>query len=493
MFDKLKSLIKNSAIYTLGSLLSRATALISMPVLTRYLAPAEYGILSVVGSVTGLFGFVYNMGLRASPVRYYYELNSDKQRKTYFSSLFVFLLAAACLLSFLLFIFGESLLGPLLKREIPFHPYITIAVGTLFFQAMGLLPNSLMRVKEQAPLFITLQIVRAISVVILSILFVVVTGIGALGPLLASFLVTALSSVYWLYYLWPFLGLSFRWAPVRESLVFGFPTISERFGGWVLRSSDRFFLLHFVSLSAAGIYSVSYSAGLLLSVIGRSIETAWTPFFYAIARDEREKEAQRIFSYTATYYTLVIVWFGLALAVFAREVLRILAPHKYLAGLPAVPWIILGSVFEALYDIPSRGLYLMKKTQWLPVIVLTAAAVNTVFNFVLIPSWGMMGAAWATLIGYSVMITLTFYLAQRLYYVPYDYTRMAMIFVAAIAVYLICTWLSPDSLILAILIKVTALISYPIVLWLLGFFEAAELSRMRDVVETLAHYFRGRK
>ena len=493
MFDKLKSFAKNSAIYMLGTLLSRATELISMPVFTRYLAPGEYGILSVVSSVMGILGLAYNMGIGGSTTRYYYDLNSDQERKSYFSSLLFFLLAAAFLLSFLLMTFGEVLLAPLLKREIPFHPYLTVAVWTLFFQPIGGLTASLMRVREQAARFITLQTVRSISVLTLSILLVVLAGMGALGPILASFLVSALTTVYLLYYLWPYLGLTFRWAPVRESLAFGLPTVPQKFGGWVLRGSDRLFLLHFASVSAAGIYSISYSLGLLLSLLGRSIENAWTPFFYAVARDESEKEAQRIFSYAATYYTLFIVSLGLALAIFARELFHILAPAKYLAGLSIVPWIILGSIFEALYDIPSRGIYLMKKTQWLPVIVLTAAAVNTGFNFALIPAWGMMGAAWATLIGYSVMIVLTFYLAQRLYYVPYDYPRLAKIFVAAIAVYLISTWLSPDTLIPALLIKVTALVSYPIVLWLLGFFETAELSRMRDVVETLAHYVRGKR
>lgn len=493
MFDKLKSLVKNSAIYTLGTLLSRATEWISIPVLTRYLAPGDYGILSVVSSVAGILGLAYNMGLRGSATRYYYDLESDEQRKTYFSSLFFFMLAAAFVVSIIFLTIGEQLLAPLLKREIPFHPYVTISIAALFFQAMAALPNSLMRVKEQARLIIALRIVSDVSVLVASILLVVVAGMGALGPLLADLLVSVLISFYCLYYLWPYLGLAIRWAPMRESLAFGLPTISERFGGWVLRRSDRLFLLHYGSVSAAGIYSVSYSVGLLISLIGRSIETAWTPFFYAIARDEKEKEAQRIFSYTATYYTLVIVSVGLVLAIFAREVFLILAPEKYLDGLPVVPWVILGSVFEALYDIPNRSLYLTKKTQWIPVIILTAATVNSVFNFALIPTWGMMGAAWATLIGYSAMIALTFYLAQRVYNIPYDYRRMAKIFVTAIGVYLISIWLSPDSLIPALLTKVAILGSYPVVLWLWGFFEATELSRLRDMVGVLARNVRNRR
>ena len=485
MFDKLKRLLKNSAIYTLGSLLSRATSLISMPVLTRYLAPGEYGILSVVASVTGSLRFIYAMGMRDSSTRYYYDLDSEGQQRSYFSSLLFFSIATASLLSFLLMNFGDRLLGPLLKGEVPFYPYITVALAGLFFQVLGVLPNTLMRVREQASLYVTVDLVRAISVTALSILFVVVSGMGALGPMLAALVVSILATGYLLHYLRPYLSLSFRWAPVRESLYFGIPTMSERLCWWVVTGSNRLFLLHYVSLPAAGIYFVSYSVGQMLQIIGGSINAAWTPFFYATARYESEAEARRIISYAATYYTLVIVTFALALAIFAREVFHILAPVRYLDGLPTVPWIVLGSMLEALYDIPSRGLYLTKRTRLLPLIMLAAAAVTTACNFALIPTWGMIGAAWGTILGYAVMILLTLVVAQRIYYVPYDYGRIVKIFMASGAVYVAAFWLSPETLILSVLVKAVVLASYPVILYLSGFFEAGELKQIGHGVSAL--------
>ena len=485
MFDKLKRLLKNSTIYTLGGVLSRATGLITIPVLTRYLTPGEYGILSVVSSVTGSLQFIYNMGLGASSTRYYYDLDSEIKRKSYFSTLFFFLIAAASLFSLLLMIFGDRLLAPLLKREVPFYPYIAVALATIFFNVFGVLPNALMRVREQASLYTTVDFVRAISVMALSIFLVVVGGMGALGPLLASLLIAPLAAGYFSYYLRPYLSLSFHWPMVRESIYFGIPTISERLCWWVLTASNRLFLLHYVSLPAAGIYSVSNLVGVALRLIGGSLNFAWTPFFYAIATEEREEEARRIFAYAATYYTLVIVCFGLALAVFAREVFHILAPRGYLAGLPVVPWVILGSICEALYDIPSRGLYLMRRTQVLPFIMLAAAAVNTVCNFTLIPHWGMTGAAWATLLGYAAMTLVTLKVSQRIYFVPYDYVRIGKIFVAAGAVYIAALWLAPEDLIFGIAVKAAVLGSFPLALYLSGFFAAAETRWMREAARAV--------
>ncbi len=485
MFDKLKRLLKNSAIYTLGSLLSRATSLISMPVLTRYLAPGEYGILSVVSSVTGSLGFIYSLGLRASATRYYYDLDSEGERKDYFSSLLFFSTGTASLLTLLLMIFGDRLLAPLLKGEVPFYPFIAVALGSRFLQVVGLLPNTLMRVREQASLYVTVDVVRDISVMTLSILFVVAGGMGALGPLLASLLVSALAVSYFLRYLRPYLAFRFHWAPVRDSLYFGIPTMSERLCWWILISSNRLFLLHYVSLPAAGIYSVSSSVGLMLQLIGASINSAWTPFFYAVARDENKAEARRLISYSATYYTLVIVTFALVLAIFAREVFHILAPVRYLAGLPIVPWIVLGSMLETLYDIPSRGLYLMKRTRVVPLIMLAAAAVSTAFNFVLIPRWGMMGAAWATILGYAVMMILTFRASQRVHFVPYDYVRIGKIFVLGGMVYFAATWLGPDAFLPGLLVKAAVLASFPLALYLTRFFQPSELRRAREVALTV--------
>ena len=482
MFEQFKRLFRNSAIYTAGNILNRSTALISMPVLTRYLAPAEYGILSVVSALVTALSFIYYLGLRGSATRFYYDLNSAIERRNYFSSLFFFLIGAAALLTTLLVIFGDTLLAPLLKGEVPFHPYMDIAVVTLVFGTFSVLPSVLMRVKEQAALFVTVEFARATGITALSVLFVVVGGLGALGPLLASLTVTACAAVYFVYYLRPYLGPIFHWAAIGQSLVFGVPTISERLCWWVLNASNRIWLLQYVSLSAAGIYTVSHSMGFALQLVGGAINSAWTPFFYAIARDRTKQEARQMFSYTATYYTLAVVFFGLALALFAHEVFRILASDRYLAGLPIVPWVIGAAILETLYDIPSRGLYLMKRTQLLPLIMVAAAVVTTVLNALLIPSWGLVGAAVATLTGYATLLAVTLGVSQRIYFVPYQYLRLGKIFLAAGTVYAATLWLSPAALLAGILIKAAALVCFPLVLYAIGFFEKAELSRAGELV-----------
>ena len=78
MFEKIERLLKNSAIYTLGTMLTRAKSLISMPVLTRLLAPGEYGLLSVVSSLTVPLQVFDHLGFKASSARYYYDLVSDR-------------------------------------------------------------------------------------------------------------------------------------------------------------------------------------------------------------------------------------------------------------------------------------------------------------------------------------------------------------------------------------------------------------------------------
>jgi len=481
MFEQLKRLFRNSAIYTAGNILNRATALISMPVLTRYLVPAEYGILSVVSALIAALAFIYHLGLRASATRFYYDLDSEAERKSYFSTLFFFLIGTAALLTTLLVIFGDAILAPLLKGEVPFHPYMSVALVTLVFGAFGSLPSVLMRVKEQAPLFVTVEFARAMGILVLSILFVVVGGLGALGPLLASLAVTACAAVYFAYYLRPYLGLNFHWAAIRQSLHFGIPTISERMCWWVLNASNRLWLLQYASLSAAGIYAVSHSMGVALQLVGGSINSAWTPFFYAVARDQTKQEARQMFSYTTTYYILAVVFFGLALAIFGREVFRILASERYLAGLPVIPWVLAAAIFETLYDIPSRGLYLMKRTQLLPLIMVVTAGVTTALNFILIPRWGMLGAAWATLVGYAILLLVTFSVSQRVYFVPYQYARIGKIFLAAGAISAGALWLSPAALIAGLLVKAAALACFPLVLYAIGFFEAAELSRAGEL------------
>ncbi|MDP2736011.1 MAG: polysaccharide biosynthesis C-terminal domain-containing protein, partial [bacterium] len=157
------------------------------------------------------------------------------------------------------------------------------------------------------------------------------------------------------------------------------------------------------------------------------------------------------------------------------------ASAKYAEAETIVPIIVAASVLQALFDIPSKGIYLQGKTGYLLPLFTIPAGLNIALNFVLIPRFGMMGAAWATLVGYAVMIILTLAISQRIYHIPYQYGRIAKVVLTACILSALKGGIVPAEPLLArISMKAVLLVLYPVVLCMIGYFENDEIAWIRD-------------
>ncbi len=106
---------------------------------------------------------------------------------------------------------------------------------------------------------------------------------------------------------------------------------------------------------------------------------------------------------------------------------------------------------------------------------------NIGLNFLLIPPYGMLGAAWATLIAFTVQTTILVTIALRYYPIPYQWARMARLLGAAGALYAASMFLPPSSVLVTVALKGTLVAGFPVLLWLLGFFEPTELEQARQL------------
>jgi O-antigen/teichoic acid export membrane protein len=120
------------------------------------------------------------------------------------------------------------------------------------------------------------------------------------------------------------------------------------------------------------------------------------------------------------------------------------------------------------------GIYLVKRTGTLPAVVLAPAALNIGLNLVLIPRYGMMGAAWSTLLAYPLLLILMWWIAQRVYFIPYDYRRIAKPLVIAFGLSLFKDLIPTESLLVALALKTLVLAVFPILLLAWGFVTAHE-------------------
>jgi O-antigen/teichoic acid export membrane protein len=245
----------------------------------------------------------------------------------------------------------------------------------------------------------------------------------------------------------------------------------------VLSTSDRFLLGHYSTLEVVALYNVGYIFGKGLQMVSQSVNQAWTPFFFKTVKEE-DPEAKQLFAYTATYFAFVLCLLGLAVIAFAREAVLLLGGREYLDAMSVTKVIVLASMLQGMFYVPSRGLFLEKKTAVFPLIIGVSGALNVGLNLVLIPAYGMMGAAWSTVAGYALAVGLTYVISQRYYPIRYDVRRLVHL-VVVFGVLAAAARFFDGGSVAEVAVRAAILAAYPVVLLLTGFFEPGERRALR--------------
>jgi O-antigen/teichoic acid export membrane protein len=474
MRDRWLQLGRDAVIYALGLGLRRGLGIVTLPVFARHLAPAQFGTLAVLGTLRDLLAVVFELGTPNASVRFYYDCGTDAERRRLFGSLQIFLAVTSTLFTLLALALGPRLWAAV-APEIPFHPYASLTILTVFLTGSSILPRGLLRVTHRVSLFAGLSLAQGVLSAALCITLVVGYDLGALGAVIGNLVVAAIFAPVQLAFLRG--RLTWRVSPglVRRCLAFGINDVPVRVGAWALRLADRLILQAYVPLSAVGVYSMGYMLGSTgFELIGSAVNAAILPFFYRVAADETPARAQAIFARLAAWHVALFGFLGLALSLFAREIILLFATARYLAAEPIVQLVVWASVALTLAQIPLRAVYTAKRTANLPVVFLVPAALNVTLNFVWIPHHGILGAAAATAVAYPLMTVLQFWAAQRVYPIPYPYARMAAALAVAVLLAAVGWLASPDDRLAEASLQLALLTAYPALLWLTGFMPADE-------------------
>jgi O-antigen/teichoic acid export membrane protein len=250
---------------------------------------------------------------------------------------------------------------------------------------------------------------------------------------------------------------------LREVLAFGLPKVPHGFLVQVLNVSDRKILDLFVTRAEVGLYQTGYTFGTAVKFALSAFEPAWSPFVYGQLKKDGARET---LARVVTYAFAVFVGVTLVVAVLGRELLVLMTPRNpaFRAAAPIIPVVALAYLCHGVFLLTSIGIGIEKKARYYPIVTAAAAAVNLALNFALIPRWGMMGAAWATVAAYGTMAAVGGVLSHRVFPIPFEWTRLTGTVALAAAVALLST-LAPETLLGAVAVKAALLAAFPAVLF----------------------------
>jgi O-antigen/teichoic acid export membrane protein len=235
---------------------------------------------------------------------------------------------------------------------------------------------------------------------------------------------------------------------------------------WTTNFSDRIFLVKLADTDEVGLYSVGVRIASAMVLLLTAFRLAWPAFAYSI---DDEREAKRTYAYVLTYLVALTTWVATGLALLSPWIVDWIAAPAFAESSRVVGPLAFATVAFAAYIVVAIGVGRAKRTQFNWVVTGAAAAVNIALNLLLIPRYGMMGAAIATVAAYSTMFVGMVWWSQRIYPVPYQWRRVATAAGAGLA--LVAIGKLTDA---GLAVALPLALVYPLALLPLGFYLPAE-------------------
>ena len=436
MFDKIKNLSKDTLIYGTNTIIGRFLGFFLVPFYTNKFLPEEYGIITIIYSYIAILNVFFSIGLESGYMKFAStrEVGTEKQN---FSTPYIIVLFNSFLLSCLIFFFSSELTS-VFQIDSSYGYLIKYSAVILFFDTIVLIPFALLRLNNKAKSFAGIKITNIVLNVLLNILLISFFNFG----IEAVFISNLIASIVTFILLLPLLKKNFSFSInkdlLKELLKFSLPWIPAGIAANLVQIIDRPILKYLTDDKIVGIYTANYKLGIFMMLVVSMFEFAWRPFFL---NNAKEPDAKKIFSKVLTIFVLFCSVVFLIISFFIEDIVKINLPFNYnligkayWEGLEIVPVILFAYILYGIYINFMAGIYIEKKTKYLPLITGAGAIANIISNFILIPEYSYMGAAISTLISYAVMMTGIFLVSQKYYKVNYEYKKVGFIFLSLLTV-----------------------------------------------------------
>jgi len=419
--------IRNIFIYVLPKFFSYGINLITLPILTRLLAPREFGIIALAWMFPSVAVCVLTCGLSSAAQRYYFEYrDDDKKMSAFIFSVQVFLYISLILSSVAVFFLKDAIsMVSMGDNSFGMAIFITFVAGFLanivtfylnLYQNMG-----------KAAVHSLFTIVQGTIIVLSGLVLVMVFKLSYMGVLYGSLLGSAVVCFAMMVNFNKPLRVDFNSAVLWDNIKYGLQVVPKTFATFVTKFFDKYMLNNMLSLSVVGIYNIGQMVGNAIFFLMGKVWSAFQPVCYGEIFDKGDSASDyvgRLFTKFA-YVALTPV---LLLILFAQELVYVLAPEPYYGAINVIIVLVAGNSTQIFGKHSGVQYAYSKKAYWLFPIVVAGTLLNVGANIVLIPRIGLMGAAASTCIFYLFINVFFTVIGQKLYKISYEWGMIALLY-----------------------------------------------------------------
>jgi len=483
-------LSKDSLVYGFGNAILKILALVTAPIFTRVFAPAEYGIVNLITSITYFLSLLLIFGMDAATSVSYYQYG--KEKKVITSTAFWFLVGWGTVLVAVMSLFIKQF-SFLAFQTTSYRILFLIAFVTAFFSLLISFAKLLLRLEFKAKTFAFISVFQAIVSTGLMVIFVVIYHKGLVGYLGGTLVGTFLSFILAFYYIFKrkFIAFRFNRQHLMEMLAYGSLMVPTALSFYVFDLSDRFFINRYWNLTELGLYSIAINIAGLLTFFSFALGQAWTPYvlkLYYELKNVFKQFVPKIF----LYYLVLFFSLAVFVTVFGQEILRIFTTESYFDSFRAIGPMTLAFTFSASLQITVLGITIARKTKYMALYAAVTAAINIVLNFLLIPRYGMVGAAWATAISYFVLTNSYLYTSQKLVYIKLPWQKIFKLLLLSVAAIVSFPLSWRYGFNANLVIKIGELIGFFVLLYFLGVLDKYEYEAVKEIFLKIKKFNRGK-
>lgn len=464
--SRIKLLLNNTVYFFNANLIPRFFSIFLLPIITRILTPADFGLIALFTGCYSLISQVNNLGFTAYAGRMIVKLHGDKKQKQLSETIgmtFVVTLAISFILSVILSLFPE-----LVKKiffpgiDLPNNIIIWLAIWTPFFSQMTGFINNYQYYQQKGKQYFWLMLSKTLLMQLLIVITIIILRKSVLYYIGSTFFSELIIGIVSFVLIIRVIKINpRRWRLLKKAFLYSYPYVLLGVSGWLLAQIDRIFLAKYTIIDNVGIYSFAFTIANLYLLLWKPVKLALLPEFSKrmdnpkLFGENNDKNMVYIF----WLYFIIGISICLSIAMFSREIVMIFAGEKFYSSYIYVPMILimlwlgdLTSFYDTKIQLKNRSFFLFISTG-------SAALLNMILNFYMIPIWQIYGAVYASMLSTAAIFGWKYIYGRKIFPISYQEWKVIPLLLLAILIYIVSFSLS-FSLLGVIMLKIGLLAGY---------------------------------
>lgn len=418
----LRNLVKDSALYTVVNILNKGISIVLLPIYTFFLSPEQFGLVDYLAAIGAIVAVTVSLEVSQAIARYLpEEIKRPRDSSPLISSAIISLLV-----TFSLFVLPTLLLAEhisLLLFDTAENAHL-IQLCALVYVLTGFVTlfNTILVASLDSKKSVIFSLINTLGNGTSSYLLLVNTELRVEALILGQIVGASIALLCFYKAVLGNVKLTFDRQYFSKIYSFSLPLIPSSVGVILALFTDRLMIKEFLDLESLGVYGIALRVATIMTLVTTGFRTAITPLIYASYEDEYTKDKIINMFYLYLGLGLSIV---LAVLLFQTQIVLYLSSPDYI-GATEVIAILCITVFISNCYVFFPGLSLANKTGVISMVNIVGMLLNLTLNLILIPRYGLAGAANATMISAVITFMAHFTLSQKYYLLPIGQARLIL-------------------------------------------------------------------